>query len=285
MSVVISIIAIIAAITLYDYFTARKWQQVTSTVRNSLVFEHRNQEYGAYVLRRDYNKNLAWIMLGLILTIGVIYGSYVIVKSMPEEVIPPPPIDKSQFLVAAPPIEKDLPPPPPKQELPPPMEKTVAFLPPVVVDIPVEDEVVIVDPEVKVGKEEIKGDDVVWDVVTNEKEPEKTEVKAPTVYTFVDEEAFFPGGYGAMTAFIQKKLVYPQTASDNGIQGTVYVQFIVSADGSISNATVQRGIPGCPECDREAVRVVKSMPDWKPGKINGNSVSQYYSLPITLALE
>lgn len=285
MSVVISIIAIIAAITLYDYFTARKWQQVTSTVRNSLVFEHRNQEYGAFVLRRDYNKNLAWIMLGLVLTLGVIYGSYYIVKSMPEEVLPPPPIDKSQFLVAAPPIEKDLPPPPPKEELPPPMEKTVAFLPPVVVDIPVEDEVVIVDPDIKAGKEDIKKDDIVWDVVVDDKQPEVTEVKQETIHTFVDEDAFFPGGYSAMMAYIQNKMVYPQSASDQGIQGTVHVQFVVSANGSINNVQVQRGIPGCPECDREAVKVVKGMPDWKPGKLNGKSVSQYYSLPIKLELE
>lgn len=285
MSVVISIIAIIAAITLYDYFTARKWQQVTSTVRNSLVFENRNQEYGAYVLRRDYNKNLAWIMLGLILTIGVIYGSYVIVKNMPEEVVPPPPIDKSQFEIAAPPIEEDLPPPPPKQELPPPMEQTVAFLPPVVVDIPVDDEVPIVDAEVKVSDETHKGDDVVWDVVTDTKEPEKTEVKAPEIHMFVDEDAQFPGGYAAMNAYIVQKMVYPEEASDMGVQGTVYVQFVVSVDGSISDVKVTRGIPGCAACDRNAIKVVKSMPNWKPGKINGKSVNSYYQVPIKLELE
>jgi len=207
------------------------------------------------------------------------------VKSMPEEVVVPPPVDKSQFEIAAPPIEKDLPPPPPKEELPPPMEKTVAFLPPVVVDIPVDEPLNIPDDETKISNETQKGEDIVWEVETETKEPEKTEVKAPQIYTFVDEDAFFPGGYAAMMAYIQKKMDYPQSASDQGIKGTVQVQFVVSADGSINNVQVQRGIPGCPECDREAIKVVKNMPNWKPGKINGNAVSQYYSLPIKLELE
>ena len=68
MEIIISIILLVASVSLYDYYTARRWQQVTSSIRNEIVFEHRNKEYGAYVLRRDYDKRLMLIILGLFLT-------------------------------------------------------------------------------------------------------------------------------------------------------------------------------------------------------------------------
>jgi len=282
MLVIISIIAIVALVTLYDYFAAGKWQQVTSVSRNSLVFENRNQEYGAYALRKAYDRNLMWIMFGLFMTIAIAYGSYMIYKSIPEAVIPPPPVDTSQFVVPAPPEEEV--PPPPKEELPPPMEKTVAFIAPVVVDIEVDEEVVIVDPDVKVSN------------VTNDVEEENwsppvvgevkvTEEKAPETYTFVDEEAEFAGGFPAMMAYIQKHIVYPEVAKEANIQGKCYLKFAVASDGSISSVQVVRGIPGCPECDKAAMKVVKSMPNWKAGKINGKSVSSWFQMPINFTLE
>lgn len=284
MGVIISIIVIVAGISFYDYFAAGKWQQVTSADRNSLVFANRNQEYGAYELRKDYSKNMMWIMLGLFLTLAVAYGSYMIVKSMPEVVVPPPPVDTSQFVVPAPPEEEV--PPPPKEELPPPMEKTVAFIAPVVVDIEVDEEVVIVDPDIKISNKTVEVEEEVWvDPVVNE--VKVTETKAPEIYTFVDEEAEFVGGYAAMNAYIVKHLepLYPQTAIENGIQGKSFLKFVVNSDGSIGNVTIARGLAGCPECDKVAMKVIKGMPNWKAGKINGKSVSQYYSIPINFALE
>jgi protein TonB len=282
MGVIISLIVIVAIITLYDYFAAGKWQQVTSVSRNSLVFENRNQEYGAYVLRKDYDKNLMWIMFALFLTIAIAYGSYMIYKSIPEVVVPPPPVDTSQFVVPAPPEEEV--PPPPKEELPPPMEKTVAFIAPVVVDIEVDEEVVIVDPDVKVSTVTNDVEEENWSppVVGEEK---VTETKAPEVYTFVDEEAEFAGGFPAMMAFIQKHIVYPETAKEANIQGKCYLKFAVASDGSISGVQVVRGIPGCPECDKAAMKVVREMPKWKAGKINGKSVSSWFQMPINFTLE
>jgi len=86
-------------------------------------------------------------------------------------------------------------------------------------------------------------------------------------------------------AFIQKNFNYPQVAIENNIQGKCYVKFVVRGDGGVSGVQVERGIAGCPECDKEAVRVVKMMPGWKAGKVNGKSVSTLYRLPINFALE
>lgn len=289
MEVIIAIIVLVGLVTLYDYLSAKTWQQITSPVRNEIVFEGRNREYGAYVLRRDYDKRLMIIMFSLLAGIGLAYGVYTYIKNLPEEVIPPPPVDTSQFVVAAPPVEEDVP-PPPKEDIPPPMEKTVAFLPPVIVDIEVDEEVTLQEEmeDTKASTETNETDNVNWDVNPNGGEdegPKETEDKPDQVYTIVDEEPEFPGGYAAMNAFIVKNVQYPEYAIDQNIQGKVYVKFVVNRDGSVSGVKVERGITGCPDCDKEAMRVVRMMPGWKPGKVNGKSVSTEYRLPINFTLQ
>jgi protein TonB len=289
MAVVISIIVMVAFITLYDYFSNKSWQLVTSSDRNDLVFEGRNRDYGAYDLRSKYDKRLMWIMLSFLLAIGASYGSYVIYKNLPEEKLPPPPVDNSQFTTQAPPVEEDVPPPPP-EEPPPPMEKTIAFMPPIVVDIPVEDQIPIQEDMDDTKASTTTNEDGVDFGGTNFVEPqdkpkeEITETKDEQIYTFVDEEAEFQGGYAAMMAYIQKNFNYPQVAIENNIQGKAYVKFVVKSDGSISQVQIERGIPGCPECDKEATRVVRGMPSWKAGKVNGKNVSSVFRLPITFEL-
>jgi hypothetical protein len=105
------------------------------------------------------------------------------------------------------------------------------------------------------------------------------------IETFVDEEAEFPGGYPAMMAFIQKSLVFPITAIENNVQGKCFIRFVVSVDGSISNVTVTMGVPDCPECDKASIKAIRSMPNWKAGKLNGRSVSSYCSITINFAIE
>jgi len=286
MGVIIAIIILVAGITLYDYFSARTWQQVTSDIRNEIVFDGRNREYGAYVLRTEYDKRLMLIMFSLLAVIGLSYGTYIVIKNLPEEKLPPPPVDTSQFTVQAPPVEEDTPPPPP-EEPPPPMEKTVAFTPPVVVDIPVEDQIPIQEDmeDTKASTETNETDNVSFDFQPETPQVKEVEEKEPEIYTYVDEDPEFPGGYAAMMAFIQKNFNYPQVAIENNIQGKCYVKFVVKGDGSVSGVQVERGIAGCPECDKEATRVVRMMPGWKPGKVNGKSVSTLYRLPINFALE
>jgi len=101
-------------------------------------------------------------------------------------------------------------------------------------------------------------------------------------FTIVDEMPEFHGGQEALFAYINKELKYPEVAVENGAQGVVYVTFVVEADGSISNPKVLRGIGY--GCDVEAHRVVKGMPNWKPGKQRGETVRVQYNLPIRFKL-
>lgn len=95
---------------------------------------------------------------------------------------------------------------------------------------------------------------------------------------FVEQMPEFPGGIEAMTKFISEHLKYPSTAAEMGISGKVILQFLVKKNGKITDIKVVRGIGG--GCDEEAVRVVKLMPEWIPGKQNGNPTSVYFTLPI-----
>ncbi len=106
----------------------------------------------------------------------------------------------------------------------------------------------------------------------------------PDVYDYVEEYAQFPGGVAAMRDYLAKNLKYPEIARDAGIEGKCYLKFVVSNKGEISNVQVMRGIPGCKECDNEAIRVVKSMPNWIPGKNNGKPVNSYFHLPVSFKI-
>ena len=96
---------------------------------------------------------------------------------------------------------------------------------------------------------------------------------------FVEEMPEFPEGMDSLQAFLVREIQYPQVAKDNGITGTVLVEFVVEKDGSVTNAVVK--VPLFPECDKEACRAVMSMPKWKPGKNMGKPVRCYYQVPIT----
>lgn len=93
--------------------------------------------------------------------------------------------------------------------------------------------------------------------------------------------AEFPGGKQEMMKFIAENTIYPIIAIELGLQGKCYLQFRVSEIGDISGITVVKGVPDCPECDREAKRVIQIMPRWKPSLKNGIPYTSYFSLPIT----
>jgi len=101
----------------------------------------------------------------------------------------------------------------------------------------------------------------------------------PPIMGLTEEMPEFPGGMDALQAFLVREIQYPQAAKDNGITGTVLVEFVVEKDGSVTNAKVK--VPLFPECDKEACRAVMSMPKWKPGKNMGKPVQCYYQVPIT----
>ena len=103
------------------------------------------------------------------------------------------------------------------------------------------------------------------------------------VYQIVEEMPMFPGGEQAMLDYVSKNVVYPSEAQEKGISGRVFVGFIVEKDGSVNEVKVLRGIGG--GCDEESVRVIKSMPKWKPGKMKGKPVRVSYMMPIIFKLQ
>lgn len=105
------------------------------------------------------------------------------------------------------------------------------------------------------------------------------------ILSIVDEQAEFPGGREAMMQWMRNNLKYPQTAQDSSLQGKCYLKFVVGTDGSITDVTVTKSVSGCPQCDAEAVRIVKTMPKWIPGKDKGVAVRSYFNLPVKFELE
>ena len=101
-------------------------------------------------------------------------------------------------------------------------------------------------------------------------------------YDAVEQMPTFPGGEAELIKFIRDNLRYPLTAKKEGIQGRVILRFVVTKTGAIDNITVLRSLD--PACDEEAIRLIKSMPRWIPGKQNGNAVPVYYTLPVVFKL-
>lgn len=125
--------------------------------------------------------------------------------------------------------------------------------------------------------------DYVFDVYGSSAEMKKSpSVEIEEVYQVVEIDPMFPGGGEAMYEFLAQNIRYPQSARENNISGRVFLTFVVMADGSLANVRVIRGIGG--GCDEEAVRVVKSMPKWIPGKSRGKAVNVQYNLPVNFSL-
>ena len=274
MTVVLIVALLVAGISLYDYFSARNWQQVTSADRNEIVFADRNKEYGAYTLRRDYDKRMVIILVSFVATLALSFGIFAYLKSIPEEVIEIKPVDVSTIPPAKP--EEELPPPPPEPPVPI-LEKLTQFLPPVIVNEEV-DEVPPIQENLedkKISTINQEGSDDSFNASVG---PAETVVEAPKVeqiYEAVEEDAEFPGG--KPSDFVSSHF-NPDAAAD--VEGKIIVRFVVELDGSISNIELARGLS--PEANREAIRVIRSMPRWKPGKNNGKAVRSRFSLPILI---
>ena len=129
------------------------------------------------------------------------------------------------------------------------------------------------------GNDEANGKDIadLKQVVTQAApEPEK-------VFDMVEQMPTFPGGQQELMAYLGKNIKYPTIAQENGTQGRVIIQFVVERDGSITDVRVARGVD--PYLDKEAVRVVKSMPKWLPGKQNGKAVRVKFTVPVMFRLQ
>lgn len=166
--------------------------------------------------------------------------------------------------------EQEIKPPPP-----PPPPKVVEVLNIVDDDVEIEDELEIEDSEAD--------DETVIDVAPVISQAKEEEEEEAQVFFIVEDMPEFPGGELALRKYIGNAIKYPVIAQENGIQGKVYVTFVVGKDGSISNASIARGVD--PSLDKEALRVVNSLPKWKPGKQRGKPVNVSYTVPINFVLQ
>ncbi len=251
---------------------------------DEIVFEHRNKEYGAYELRKRYNKHMNTAFI-IAISVFVISVSIPAIMDFLDTLAPIEADTNVELtLVDAPPLDKDVPPPPPPPDPPPPVQETIKFTPPVVTEEPI-DEKDIPPPQdeikVQVGTETKEG---TGDIELPTEGDGKEEVEAPQqIFTFVEQMPEFPGGEEKLFEYLGKNIKYPSMARENGITGTVYVTFVVEGNGEISDVKKLRGIGG--GCDEEAMRVVKAMPSWKAGKQNGKSVRVQFNIPIKFNLK
>ena len=142
----------------------------------------------------------------------------------------------------------------------------------------------IVQDDVETEDIEINADVEQNEVIEDYVAPEvvEEEVVEQEIFQIVEEMPSYPGGEKALLEYVAKNIKYPQIARETGIQGRVFVGFVVEPDGSVSNVKILRGIGG--GCDEEAMRVIKSLAKWKPGKQRGKAVRVSYQLPVVFKL-
>lgn len=140
----------------------------------------------------------------------------------------------------------------------------------------------IVDDEEEVIEEEVIDMEVKENTVVEAPVRQEEEAEEEQIFTIVEDQPSFPGGTEELYKYLGKAVKYPEMAKDAGISGTVYVTFEVDKEGNIKDVKVLRGIGG--GCDEEAIRVVKAMPKWKPGKQRGKPVRVQFNLPIKFTL-
>jgi protein TonB len=254
-----------------------------------IIFEKRNKEYGAYELREEYDRYiLRALLIAVIFAFLSIAGPGIYKWLFPEK-----PFEREEMIevdlakLPPPPENPNEPPPPPPPKIELPKVETIKFLPPEVK----KDELVNEPPptieEVKEAvisnksEEGEKGGETA--VVVEESAPVAIEEpKEEEVLLYAEQMPSFVGGYKEMMLFIQKNIVYPKEALNMGIEGKVYVEFIVDAHGHLSNFIVKRGIGY--GCDEAAVSVMKKMPKWEPARVNGRPVKLKTSIPIVFKL-
>jgi periplasmic protein TonB len=271
-------------------------QKILSADILDIIFEGRNKEYGAYELRKTYNKRL---MIALISTASLcilLFLGYILANTFSGD-------EKANLVVQDVELEnlkteepKNEPPPPPPPKPPePPKVEMAKFTPPKIV----KDEEVKEDekpPEVEkleetkigtVNQEGIKDEGIVAPPVVDDgkgvvEAPKKDEEDYDKTFTKVEIESEYPGGQAAWLRYLNKNFRYPQEAIDNEIQGTVVVQFIVDKEGVVSDV---EAVSGPNELRDEAIRVIKKSGKWTPAVQNGRQVKSYKKQPIVFKLE
>ena len=264
-----------------------------------IVFQGRNQEYGAYKLRKGTSKRNVIAILTMLAAAALIWVA-ISVKSL---------IESSQRSVASTQVIE-------LQNLEKPKEKaevkqkkveiqqpekvvervksSVKFTAPVIKkdnEVKPEDELKtqdeLMNTKTAIGALDVKGNDDANGEVLKLKEavaqPEPKPEVENKVFDVVEQMPSFPGGQQALMDYLSNNVKYPVVAQENGVQGRVVVSFVVEKDGSITDVKVVKSVD--PSLDKEAARVVKSMPRWFPGKQNGSAVRVKYNVPVSFRLQ
>ena len=276
---------------------------LTSQEWRDLVFEGKNKDFGAYKLRESsvarHTKAIVWVLISvaIILVLLILSVSGVFSKPEEEQITTATVQEVATFEEAEEEIEEEE----EQFQMPEPEEvvapEEVANQQRVTELLIVEDDKLEEEKQVKNTEEVLENEaaagalditegtnDLNKTIIKDEviAEP-KVEDEQPMNIAMVEQKPEFPGGEAAMYKYLGDNIVYPSAASEEGIQGRVVVEFVVGKDGSITNVKVVR--PRHPALDKEAVRVIKSMPKWIPGRNNGQPVKVTYTLPVTFKLQ
>jgi protein TonB len=262
---------------------------------NELLFENRNKNYGAYVIRKEYNENLIKSFFAAMLSMLLCAGIFAMLnrKNAGETIIP----TKQDFEQVKIEIDlRDLTP----QKVVTPLHRAEAKPAAVKENTNV---VALVKNELKLLEETKTVDNTPGKIATPsnlnatqseifptsesgishaDKIPGSNLENSIKSQAELDVQPEFPGGYKKLMDYLSRTIVYPMSAKENEIKGTVYVSFKVDERGKVSEVKLVRGLYSA--CDAEVLRVVKSFPDWKPGIYQGRNVSVLFSLPVTFDL-
>ena len=262
-----------------------------------LVFEGRNQSYGAYKLRKGTTKRNIWSLIivtlaAVLLFLGLqlqkmveanktVENTQAVELSSLEQKKKEAKVEKKEIIKTEPEkvVEK--------------VKSSVKFTAPVIKkdsEVKEEDEIKLEEVEKSnkaIGSFTVEGNDEVGGEVLKAKDdikaPEPPKHEENKIFTVVEQMPMYPGGDAALMQYLSSNIHYPAVAAENGVQGRVVVGFVVERDGSITDVNVMRSVD--PSLDREAVRVVKNMPRWTPGKQNGSAVRVKYQVPVTFRLQ
>lgn len=276
--------------------TSREWCEI--------VFEGKNKDFGAYKLRESsparHTKAIVSVLIALaiILTLLILSVNGVFNKPEEEQMA----ISTEQEIATFDAEEEEIEEEEEEQfQMPEPEEiiapEEVANQQQVTDLLIVEDDKIEEDKQVKNQEDVLENEAAVGAVDITEGTNDlnkviiheqviaapKVEDEQPVSIAMVEQKPEFPGGEAAMYKWLGDNIVYPSAASEEGVQGRVVVEFVVGKDGSISNVKVVR--PRHPALDKEALRVVKAMPKWLPGRNNGQPVKVTYTLPVTFKLQ
>ena len=258
-----------------------------------LIFKGKNKAYGAYKMRADSPKrhNVAMVIVLIIALVGFSLPTLIKMATPKQKEVMTEVTTLSQL--EEPEVKQEemkrvepVAPPPPA------LKSSIKFTAPVIK----KDEEVHEDDEIKSQEEltqtkvaisiaDVKGNDEAngKDIADLKQVVTQAEPAEEQVFDMVEQMPTFPGGQQELMAYLGKNIKYPTIAQENGTQGRVIIQFVVERDGSITDVRVARGVD--PYLDKEAVRVVKSMPKWLPGKQNGKAVRVKFTVPVMFRLQ